>query len=69
LVILVTIGFFQIKQAIAHCDGLGGPVIKAAQNALEMENVNLVLIWVQKKDESDIKKAFQKTLTFRKLSP
>jgi len=65
---LFTIGLFLPKQAIAHCDGLDGPVVKAAQNALETGNVNLVLIWVQKKDESEIKKAFQKTLAVRKLN-
>jgi hypothetical protein len=68
-VILFTIGVFQTKQAIAHCDGLDGPVVKAAQKALEMGDVNLVLIWVQKKDDGEIKKAFQKTLAVRKLDP
>lgn len=68
-VILFTVGLFQPKQAIAHCDGLDGPVVKAAQNALEMGNVNLVLIWVQKKDEGEIEKAFQRTLAVRKLNP
>jgi len=63
------IEFFAVGRAFAHCDGLDGPVVKAAQNALEMGNVNLVLIWVQKKDESEIKKAFQKTLAVRKLNP
>jgi len=53
----------------AHCDGLDGPVVMAAKNALETENVNLVLIWVQKKDEAEIRKVFQRTLAVRKLSP
>lgn len=69
LVILFTVGLFQPKQAIAHCDGLDGPVVKAARNALDTGNVNLVLIWVQKKDEGEVKKAFQKTLGVRKLNP
>lgn len=68
-VIFFIIGPLLSGQAIAHCDGLDGPVVKAAQNALEMRNVNLVLIWVQKKDEGDIRKAFQKTIAVRKLSP
>lgn len=68
-VILVTVGLFQPRLAIAHCDGLDGPVVKAAQNALDTGNVNLVLIWVQKKDEGELKKAFQKTLAVRKLNP
>lgn len=52
----------------AHCDGLDGPVVKAAQKALETGKVNLVLIWVQKKDEEEVKKAFQNTLAVRKLN-
>lgn len=53
----------------AHCDGLDGPVVKAATKALETENVNLILIWVQKEHEDEIKSLFQKTLVVRKLSP
>ena len=53
----------------AHCDTMDGPVVKAAMKALEIGNVNYVLIWVQKKDEVEIKKAFERTLEVRKLSP
>lgn len=67
--LIVSIILFLPKQAIAHCDGLDGPVVKAAQRSLEIGNVNPVLIWVQKKDENEITKAFQKTLAVRKLSP
>lgn len=55
--------------AFAHCDGLDGPVVKAAQKALQTNNVNLVLIWVQKENEPSVKALFQQTLTVRKLSP
>jgi hypothetical protein len=55
--------------ALAHCDGMDGPVVKAAQKALAEGNVNLVLIWVQPDDEAAIKTAFLKTLAVRKLSP
>ena len=57
------------NRGFAHCDGLDGPVVKAAQKALETGNANLVLIWVQKKDEGEVKMAFQKTLAVRKLNP
>ncbi len=67
--ILVTILLFEPSSALAHCDGMDGPVVKAAQRALKTGNVNLVLIWVQKEDEEEVKKAFQKTLSVRKLSP
>jgi hypothetical protein len=55
--------------ALAHCDGLDGPVVTAARRALESGNVNLVIIWVQKADEPEIRIAFQNTLAVRKLSP
>jgi hypothetical protein len=56
-------------KALAHCDGMDGPVVKAAQRALESGNVNLVLIWVQKPDEVEIRKAFDQSMAVRKLGP
>lgn len=55
--------------ASAHCDGLDGPVIKAARQALDSGNVNRVLIWVQPADEAQIKDSFRKTLDVRQLNP
>lgn len=54
--------------AVAHCDTLDGPVVAAARKALDTGNVNLVLIWVQKKDEAEIRNHFQKTVAVRKVS-
>lgn len=54
--------------ASAHCDGEDGPVIKAAQQALDTGNVNRVLIWVQASDHASIKDAFRNTLDVRQLS-
>lgn len=59
---------FAIPFLFAHCDTTKGPVIQTAKKALESGNVNPVLIWVQKKDEAEIKKAFDKILAVRKLS-
>ncbi|MCI0444103.1 DUF6448 family protein, partial [bacterium] len=53
----------------SHCDTLDGPVIMAAKKALDTGNMNLVLIWVQKKHEAEISKAFQETLSMRKMNP
>jgi hypothetical protein len=55
-------------QAFAHCDTMDGPVVKAAQRALAKRNVNLVLLWVQKKDEAEIKQRFLQTLAVRRLN-
>lgn len=54
---------------LAHCDGLDGPVVNAARKALEANNVNLVLIWVKSDDDAYIRKAFDKTVKLRALSP
>jgi hypothetical protein len=52
--------------AFAHCDTLDGPVVGAGRKALDSGNVNLVLVWVQKRDESEIRSAFQKAVAVRK---
>ncbi len=57
------------RPLFAHCDGLDGPVVKAAQEALESGNVNLVLLWVQEEFENEIHLAFRKTLAVRELAP
>lgn len=67
---LLTLGLILLlpNSASAHCDGMDGPVVKAAQSALASGDVNLVLIWVQKHDEGEIRQAFAHTLAVRKLS-
>jgi hypothetical protein len=55
-------------RALAHCDGLDGPVVKAARESLETRNPALVLIWVQPGDEDEIRNAFTRTLAVRELS-
>jgi hypothetical protein len=46
---------------------MDGPVVKAATKALETGNVNLILPWVPKKAEDELKKAFERTRRVRKL--
>lgn len=50
----------------AHCDTLDGPVVAAARKALDTGNVNLVLVWVQKNDEDELRNAFQRARNVRK---
>lgn len=57
------------SRAVSHCDGMDGPVVKAAQRALTSGNVNLVLIWVKKDNETEIRGAFDEAVAVRKLSP
>lgn len=54
--------------AEAHCDGLDGPVVKAAKAALEANDVNLVLVWVLEEYEPEVRSAFRRTLAVRELS-
>jgi len=63
-------GVFMFLPAVAagHCDTLDGPVVKAAERALATGNVNHALAWVQKEGEPDVRAAFMKTVTVRKLS-
>ncbi len=67
--ILCTLGLLVSNNLFAHCDGMDGPVITTAKQALETGDVNPVLIWVSKKEEAEIRKSFQKTLAVRKLNP
>jgi hypothetical protein len=69
LSILCTLALLGQNNLFGHCDEMVGPVIAAAKQALETGDVNPVLIWVSKKDEAEIRNAFQKTLTVRKLNP
>lgn len=66
---ILALAVLGVRIALAHCDGLDGPVVKAAKNALQTGNVNLVLIWVQQNDEPEIRAAFQQALLVRKQSP
>jgi hypothetical protein len=60
---------FGPARAFAHCDGLDGPVVKAAQAALDAGDVSRVLIWVSAGDEPEIRGAFERTLAVRNLGP
>ena len=55
-----------VAPAQAHCDTLDGPVVSAGRQALDTGNVNLALIWVQERDEAELRKAFEKASAARK---
>ena len=48
-----------------HCDTMDGPVVTAAQKALETENVKHILPWVPVESEHEVEQAFLKTLKVR----
>lgn len=47
--------------AFAHCDSYDGPVIKDALKALDQNNVELVLKWIEPQQEKQITSLFDKT--------
>jgi hypothetical protein len=47
---------------------MDGPVVSAAEMALEMGNVNYILPYVKKEDEKELKYSFEKALSVRELS-
>lgn len=52
-----------------HCDSMDGPVVTAARQALEKEDVNLILPYVKESASLDVKSAFEKALRARKVDP
>ena len=51
---------------LAHCDTMEGPVVTDAKEALNKNDVNLVLKWVKQEGEEEVKAAFQKAVEVRK---
>lgn len=70
-IVALVLGFSMLTPdgALAHCDGLDGPVVTAARQALAKDDVTKVLIWVQEKDEAEIRQAFAQAVAVRKLGP
>jgi hypothetical protein len=58
---------FAPTRASAHCDGLDGPVVAAARQALQAGDVKRVFVWVQKEDEPEIALAFSRAMAVRRL--
>ena len=51
-----------------YIDSMDGPVVKAAEKALDMEDIKYVLPYVSPEDEEEIKNSFDKSLMVRELS-
>ncbi|MFN3658909.1 MAG: DUF6448 family protein [Pseudolabrys sp.] len=58
---------FGTQGAQAHCDSIDGPVVKAAQKALDTGNVNLALPYAPAKAEPELKAAFAQSQKVRTL--
>src|SRR5690554_6689930 len=51
--------------ALAHCDSYDGPVIQDALKALEQNDVNLVMKWIDAEHEDEISSLFTKTVNLK----
>lgn len=51
--------------AQAHCDSYDGPVIQDALKALEQNDVNLVMKWIDAEHEDEISSLFTKTVNLK----
>lgn len=56
---------FAAGGALAHCDGLDGPVVNLARQALAKGDVKIILPWVAADQEAEMKKAFDLTMAIR----
>jgi len=67
VILVMLVSAVTPERAAAHCDALDGPVVLAAQAALQKGDVTSVLKWVKAEDERTIREAFAKTLKVRAL--
>ena len=65
LLLMFMMGSLGMSKVYAHCDTLEGPVIKEAMAALESGDITLVLKWITKEREAEVKAAFDKALKER----
>lgn len=56
---------FSSFSATAHCDSFDGPTIKDAKRALETNNVDLVLKWINPEQEAEVTSLFNKTYAMK----
>jgi len=59
--------FLSASVTFAHCDTMDGPLIKDAKTALERNNVNYILKWVQPQHEAEIRNIFTLAIKVRNL--
>lgn len=63
--LLVLMIILTNNQIFSHCDGIDGPVVKAAMKSLEENNINYTLIWIKPEFEKEVREAFEKVMRIR----
>ena len=69
LAFLLSTTMVVISKVYAHCDTMGGPVVKDAKVALEKKDVTPVLKWISKEKEPEVSAAFETALAERTKGP
>jgi len=69
VLLMLSCSIVGINKVYAHCDTMGGPVVKDAKVALEKKDVTPVLKWVSKEKEPEVRAAFDVALAERTKSP
>jgi uncharacterized protein DUF6448 len=70
IILLIAAALLFIPEIVwAHCDTVRGPVVADARLALDTGDVTPVLKWIKPANESEIRAAFQKTLSGRAKGP
>ena len=59
----------EVFEMPPHCDSLDGPVVTAARAALEREDVDVVLPYVQEEGEPELRDAFHLVMKARSQGP
>ncbi len=69
LMLVVILAAGGAGEALAHCDTLEGPVVKAAREALDKNDLRPVLVWVREDQEQELAAVFQQVLAVRGKGP
>ena len=66
---IIILAGISTGSALAHCDTMDGPVVTLAKKAFDKGDVTLVLPWVAKEKEGEIKEAFELVSAVRGKGP
>ena len=69
--VVAAVGIMLIAplSASAHCDTMDGPTVKDGRKAMETNNINYAMKWVQPKYEKEIEQIFELSMKVKDLSP
>ena len=68
--VVAAVGIMLIAplSASAHCDTMDGPTVKDGRRAMETNNINYAMKWVQPKYEKEISQVFELSMKVKDLN-